>query len=110
MQFANFDIISTNYDVRGSALEKKVKTHSVKVLGGVRVGLFGMGVSPKGLITPENFKPVQYLDPVRMARGVVKLLREQEKCTLVLGHVASWLLSEPDGSGRHWRHAGRRAS
>jgi len=85
LQFANFDIISTNYDVRGSALEKKVKTHSVKVVGGVRVGLFGMGVSPKGLITPENFKPLQYFEPVRMARGVVKLLREQEKCTLVLG-------------------------
>jgi 5'-nucleotidase len=85
LQHANFDIISTNYDVRGSALESKVKTHAVKVVGGVRVGLFGMGINPKALITPENFKPVQYLDPVPMARGVVKLLREQEKCTLVLG-------------------------
>ncbi|MGQ0761780.1 MAG: bifunctional metallophosphatase/5'-nucleotidase [Acidobacteriota bacterium] len=85
LQFANFDVISTNYDVRGSVLEKKVKTHSVKVLGSVRVGLFGMGISPKGLITADNFKPLQYLDPVRMARGVVKLLREQEKCTLVFG-------------------------
>jgi 5'-nucleotidase len=85
LQFANFDIISTNYDVRGSVLESKVKTHAVKVLGGVRVGLFGMGVSPAGLITPDNFKPLKYLDPVRMARGVVKLLREQEQCTLVVG-------------------------
>ena len=85
LQFANFDIVSTNYDVRGSALENKVKTHVVKQVGGIRVGLFGMGVSPTGLITPDNFKPVKYLDPVRMARGVVKLLREQEHCTLVLG-------------------------
>ena len=85
MQFANFDIVSTNYDVRGSALESKVKTHVVKELGGVRVGLFGLGISPIGLITPDNFKPLQYLEPVRMARGVSKLLREQERCTLVLG-------------------------
>lgn len=85
LQFADFDIISTNYDVRGSALESKVKTHAVKVLSGVRVGLFGMGISPKGLITPDNFKPVQHMDPVRMTRGVVKLLREQERCTLVFG-------------------------
>src|SRR5438309_11295889 len=84
-QFANFDIVSSNYDVRGSALENRVKTQVVKEVGGVRVGLFGMGISPKGLITPENFKPLQYLDPVRMARGVTKLLREQEKCELVLG-------------------------
>ncbi|HEY3168715.1 MAG TPA: metallophosphoesterase [Candidatus Binatia bacterium] len=85
LEFANFDIISTNYDVRGSALEKKVKTHVVKELGGVRVGLFGLGISPAGLITPDNFKPLKYLDPVSMARDVVKLLREQERCTLVLG-------------------------
>jgi 5'-nucleotidase len=85
LQFANFDIVSTNYDVRGSALESKVKTHVVKEVGGLRIGLFGLGISPTGLITPDNFKPVQYLDPVRMARGVTKLLREQERCTLVLG-------------------------
>jgi len=84
-QFANFDIVSTNYDVRGSALESKVKTHVVKEVGGLRVGLFGLGISPTGLITPDNFKPLQYLDPVRMARGATKLLREQERCTLVLG-------------------------
>ena len=85
MQFANFDIVSTNYDLRGSALEGKVKSHTVKEVGGLRVGLFGLGISPTGLITPDNFKPLQYLDPVRMARGVTKLLREQERCTLVLG-------------------------
>jgi 5'-nucleotidase len=85
LTFANFDIVSTNYDVRGSALESKVKTHLVKEVGGIRVGLFGMGISPAGLITSDNFKPLKYLDPVRMARGVTKLLREQERCTLVLG-------------------------
>jgi 5'-nucleotidase len=85
LSFANFEIVSTNYDVRGSALESKVKTHLVKEVGGVRVGLFGLGISPTGLITPDNFKPLQYLDPVRMARGVTKLLREQERCALVLG-------------------------
>src|SRR5437870_13191715 len=85
MQFANFDIVSTNYDVRGSALENCVKSHVVKEVGGVRIGLFGLGISPIGLITPDNFKPLKYLDPVGMTRDVVKLLREQKRCTLVLG-------------------------
>ena len=85
LTFANFDIVSTNYDVRGSALESRVKTHAVKVVGGARIGLFGLGISPAGLITDENFKPVKYLDPVRASREAVKLLREQEKCVLVLG-------------------------
>src|SRR5436190_16074685 len=85
LQFANFDIVSTNYDVHGSALENKVKTHAVKVVGGVRVGLFGLGIRPQGLITDDNFKPLKYMDPVSMARGAVKLLREQERCQMVLG-------------------------
>src|SRR5437773_8635996 len=85
LQFANFDIVSTNYDVRGSALEKRIKTHVVKEVGGVRIGLFGLGISPAGLITDDNFEPLKYLDPVTTSRAVVRLLREQERCTLVIG-------------------------
>jgi 5'-nucleotidase len=95
LQFANFDIVSTNYDVRGSALEGKVRTHAVKVVAGIRIGLFGLGIRPEGLITPENFKPVQHLDPVRMARGAVKLLREQENCQMVLGMTHIGYYKEP---------------
>jgi 5'-nucleotidase len=84
-QFANFDIVSTNYDVRGSALESRVKAHVVKEVGGLRIGLFGMGIRPEGLITPDNFKPLKYLDPVSTVRDAVKLLREKERCSLVLG-------------------------
>lgn len=97
LQYANFDIISTNYDVRGSLLEKKVKTHAVKVVGGIRVGLFGMGIRPDGLITNENFAPLKYMDPVRMTRGVVKLLREQERCQLVLGMSHLGYYATPKG-------------
>src|SRR5256885_7613182 len=50
LKFANFDIVSANYDVRGSALEGRVKPYVTRQVGGVRVGLFGMGISPNGLI------------------------------------------------------------
>jgi 5'-nucleotidase len=85
MKFANFDFVSTNYDVRGTPLEARVKPYTVRTLAGVRIGLFGLGISPDNLITPQNFQGVKYMDPVQMARGVVRLLREQEKCQLVVG-------------------------
>jgi 5'-nucleotidase len=85
MKFANFEFVSTNYDLRGTPLEARVKPYTIRTFGDVRIGLFGLGVSPDNLITPENFKGVKYLDPVRMTRGVVRLLREQEKCNLVVG-------------------------
>jgi len=84
LKFANFDIVSANYDVKGTTLEGRVKPYVVKTVGGVRIGLFGLGVSPTGLITPDNFKGITYIDPVVAARDVVKKLREQERCALVV--------------------------
>ena len=108
LKFANFDIVSANYDVKGTVLEQRVKRYVVKTVGGIRVGLFGLGVSPVSLITPDNFKGVTYIDPVVVAREVVKKLREEERCALVvclshLGYNAdaksgdSFVASEVDG-------------
>lgn len=85
MKFANFDFVSSNYDVSGTPLASRVKPYVVRVVGGVRVGLFGLGISPDNLITPENFKGVQYNDPVEAASDVVRTLRERERCILVVG-------------------------
>jgi len=84
LKFANFDVVSANYDVKGTVLEDRVKPYVVKTLDGIRVGLFGLGVSPVSLITPANFKGVTYTDPVVSAREVVKTLREKERCALVV--------------------------
>ncbi len=49
LKFANFDIVSANYDVKGTVLEQRVKRYVVKTVGGIRVGLFGLGISPVGI-------------------------------------------------------------
>jgi 5'-nucleotidase len=108
LKFANFDIVSANYDVKGTVLEQRVKRYVVKTVSGIRIGLFGLGVSPVALITPDNFKGVTYNDPVVAAREVVKKLREEERCALVvcmshLGYNAdaksgdSFVASQVDG-------------
>lgn len=84
MKFANFDFVSTNYDVRGTAIESRVKPYVARELGGVRVGIFGLGISPTGLITPDNFKGITYHDPVKVSRGAVQVLRERERCAMVV--------------------------
>jgi len=98
MKFANFEFVSTNYDVRGTPLESRVKPYAVRTFGDVRVGLFGLGINPDNLITPENFKGVKYLDPVGMARGVVRLLRDREKCQLVVGMSHLGYYPNPKGN------------
>jgi len=84
LKFANFDVVSANYDLKGTVLEQRVKRYVVKMVGGIKIGLFGLGVSPVGLITPDNFKGVTYIDPVVAARDVVKVLRDEERCALVV--------------------------
>jgi 5'-nucleotidase len=84
LKFANFDIVSTNYDVKGTPLEPIVKPYVVKTVAGIRIGLFGLGISPVALIDPTNFKGVTYKDPVVAAREMVQTLREKEKCALVV--------------------------
>src|SRR5438445_4676144 len=39
MKFATFDFVSTNYDVRGTPLEARVKPYVVRTLANVRIGL-----------------------------------------------------------------------
>ena len=84
LKFANFDIVCANYEVKGTPLESIVKPYVVKTVSGIRVGLFGLGISPVSLIDPANFKGVTYLDPITTAREVVNTLRQKEKCALVV--------------------------
>src|SRR5687768_6845848 len=95
MQYAEFDLVSANYDVRGTPLESKVKQYVVREIEGVRIGLFGLGISPVGLITPANFKGVTYRDPVVAAREVVKTLRQTERCSMVVAMTHLGYYREP---------------
>ena len=84
LRFATFDIVSSNYDVKGTPLETRVKPYVVKTVGGIRVGLFGLGISPVALITPANFTGITYLDPIETSKTIVKTLRGTERCALVV--------------------------
>jgi len=84
LKFATFDVVSSNYDVKGTPLEGIVKPYVVKTVAGIRIGLFGLGISPVALITPANFKGITYLDPIETAKTMVKTLREKERCALVV--------------------------
>ena len=83
-KFATFDFVAANYDVRGTAIEARVKPYVVRERGGVRLGLFGLGIRLEGLNPPETFRGVRYLDPAGAAREAVRALRERERCALVV--------------------------
>ena len=81
---AKFAVVSANYDVQGTALEGIVKPYVILRRGGMKIGLFGLGVNPKGLVTEKNFAPVKYLEPIPVAQEISTLLKEQHHCDLVV--------------------------
>jgi 5'-nucleotidase len=95
LKFAKFDLVSANYDVRGTALEGRIKPYVIRDVAGIRIGLFGLGISPVALITPGNFKGILYLDPVQVSRETVKILREKERCQMVVAMSHLGYYKEP---------------
>jgi len=81
---AKFPFVTSNYDFSKTPLAGKTKDYVVIERDGVRIGIFGLGVSLEGLVDPKNYEDVTYLDPVEVANRIVPKLKNEEKCDLVI--------------------------
>ncbi len=83
-EFASFELVSSNYDFSSTPLRHVVRPYLTRSLGGVKVGVFGLGVILEGLVQESLCKGVVYNDPVATARRMVALLRGDERCDVVI--------------------------
>ncbi len=81
---AKFPFVTSNYDFSKTDLAGKTKEYIVLEKEGIRIGIFGLGVSLEGLVDPKNYEQVGYLDPVEVANRIVPILKNKEKCDLVI--------------------------
>lgn len=91
LKTAHFPIVCANYDFTGTALESIVKPYAIIRKGLLKIGVFGLGCDPKGLIADKNFLPVQFMDPYPIAQAVTDTLRAQG-CDIVvcLSHMGTF--------------------
>ena len=63
--------------------------YKVFVVDGVRIGVYGVGVELKGLVTKELYGETKYLDPIEIAIDMETRLRKTEKCDIIicLSHI-----------------------
>ena len=80
---AGFEFVSANYDVSGSALAGNVEPYTIREFGGVRVGIFGLGIAFEKLVLASLHEGVVYTDPVAAARAACRELRNQG-CSLII--------------------------
>lgn len=73
---AKFNIVSSNYEFPGHALDSIVKKYVVIEKDGVKIGFLGIGIQPEGLIDSKNFGG-KYLDPVISMNKYSEELKKQ---------------------------------
>jgi 5'-nucleotidase len=83
MNEAKFPFINSNYDITNSPLNK-TKQYKVFHFDKIKVGVFGLGIEPNGLIPKSLYGDIVYNDPISVANNTAAILRHDEKCNLVI--------------------------
>ena len=52
-----------------------MRPYVVLTRAGVRVGILGVGVNPKGLVAEKNFYPLRYLEPIPVVQKAADELK-----------------------------------
>ncbi len=81
---ADFPILCANYRVDGTPMAPFVEPFIVREVAGLRFGIFGLGIRLDGVVRPELYGDVEYLDPVRWARGMAESLRGYHRCDYII--------------------------
>lgn len=94
---ASFPILIANYDFKNTVMDGKSMAYKVFTKDGIRIGVFGLGIQPEGLIPKEAYKETKYLDPVEIGNDTAAKLRNNEKCDYVicLSHLGYKYDNEP---------------
>ena len=96
-KMAHFPILCSNYDFTGTPLDGVVKPYTIIKRKGLKIGVFALDPPLEGLVVAKNYLPIKYLNPVRVANDMVKLLKGREKCDLVICISHLGWLREGDG-------------
>lgn len=94
----NYKIVCCNYNIQGTPLEGLISPYTIIEKNGWKIGILGLCVNPSGLISPQNIKGITYEDPIKAAEKYAGILRNKEKCNLIiaLSHLGLFTSESPD--------------
>ena len=81
---AKFDFVSANYDFKNTVMDTHVKPYKIFMKDGIKIGIFGLGIKLNGLVDKRMYKETVYNDPMESAQDMSRILKEDEKCDLVI--------------------------
>ena len=81
---ANFPILIANYDFSDTIMHDQSQAYKIFTRGGVKIGVFGLGIELSGLVPDSLFLNTQYHDPIESAKKTAEILKYQEKCDYII--------------------------
>lgn len=84
MPHATFEFVSANYDFKNTSMNGFVKPYKIFNKNGIKVGVFGIGIELNGLVDKKNYKETVYNDPVETTQDMVRILKKEQKCDLII--------------------------
>ncbi|NLJ06300.1 MAG: bifunctional metallophosphatase/5'-nucleotidase [Sphingobacteriales bacterium] len=81
---ATFPLICSNYEVKGTPLEGKVKSYAVFKTGKIKTGVYGLGIELNGLVPEQLYGGIRYHNPVERAVWAEEILKKEEKCDFII--------------------------
>lgn len=82
-QYANFPFLCANYDFSETILNGETQRYTLFSKGGLKIGVFGIGVELMGLVPSDKFAKTKYLDPIITANELAKELKNKG-CDLII--------------------------
>jgi 5'-nucleotidase len=80
----NFPFLNVNYNFKDTPLQNKTLPYKIFKKGGIKIGVFGIGIELKGLVDPKLYGNTLYEDPMVHAERISVLLKNDYKCDLVI--------------------------
>jgi 5'-nucleotidase len=84
LHYASFPILIANYDFSKTSMAGKSKSYQVFNKGGVKVGVFGIGIELQGLVPENLYGNTLFIDPIRRANEVSYELKNKQKCDMII--------------------------
>ena len=80
----NFPFLNVNYKFENTPLSKKILPYRIFKKGGIKVGVFGVGIQLQGLVEKKLTGNLQYEDPIEHAEKTASILKNDYHCDLVI--------------------------
>ncbi len=81
---ANFPFVCSNYDFSQTILHDQTVPYLVLNRNGIDVGIYGLGISLRGLVGSKLYGETVYHDPVDVAQEMEDMLKKEKKCDLII--------------------------